>query len=490
LSAIEGDYAYATVPELSSALDAGKVSAVALAEAAINRIERLDTSINAVPVRDFDRALAAARAADAARSRGERGPLLGVPATVKESFNVAGLPTTFGFSRFEDFVPESDALAVTRLRAAGAVLLGKTNVPVALGDFQSYNSIYGTTNNPWDLERTPGGSSGGSAAALAAGFGSVSLGSDIAGSLRVPGHFCGVYAHKPSYGLVPTRGHLAPPAAPLNYFRDLSVIGPMARSANDLMLLLDLLAEPDDRDLGLAHALALRPARHDDLASYRVLVIDTHPLVATSDEVRQSVDRIARTLKSAGAKVRRESPLLPDLVNAARVYMRLVMATVAGAFPDELYHEMQSAAARFDPGDRSLAAERARGCVLTYRAWVAADAARARLREQWRMLFGEFDVVVCPPAPTVAFRHDHSADQWARHLSVDGADVDYSDQAVWPGMATAPGLPATVIPNGTTAQGLPVGVQLIGPLYEDRTPIRLAELLERTLGGFRAPNIG
>lgn len=490
MSDVDGEYAYATVSELSTALDAGRVSAVELAEAAIDRIERLDTSINAVPVRDFDRVLAAARAADAARSRGERGPLLGVPATVKESFNMAGLPTTFGFPRFKDFVPESDALAVSRLRSAGAVLLGKTNVPVALGDFQSYNSIYGTTNNPWDFERTPGGSSGGSAAALAAGFGSVSLGSDIAGSLRVPGHFCGVYAHKPSYGLVPTRGHLAPPAPPLNYVRDLSVIGPMARSASDLMLLLDLLAEPDDRDLGLAHALALRPARHDDLAGHRVLVIDTHPLVATSDEVRQAVDRIARTLESAGAKVRRESPLLPDLVNAARIYMRLVMATVAGAYPDELYREMESAAAELDPDDRSLAAERARGCVLTYRDWVAADAERARLREEWRLLFEEFDVVVCPPAPTVAFRHDHSADQWARRLSVDGADVDYADQAVWPGIATALGLPATVIPNGRTAEGLPVGVQLIGPLYEDRTPIRLAELLEQTLGGFRAPNIG
>jgi amidase len=370
------------------------------------------------------------------------------------------------------------------------VLLGKTNIAVALGDVQSYNPVYGTTNNPWDLERTPGGSSGGSAAALAAGFGCVSLGSDIAGSLRLPAHFCGVYAHKPSFGLLPTRGHVAPPAAPLDYFRDLAVIGPMARSAGDLMLLLDVLAEPDGTDRGTTRASATAPPRHDDLSSYRALVLDTHPAIVTSDHVGKAVDRVARALESAGAMVRRASSLLPDLLDAAGIYMRLLMATIAAAYPDELYSQALSAASELDTKDRTLSAERARGSVISYRDWVATDAARARLREQWRMLFEDFDVVICPPAPTVAFPHDQSPKQWARSLWVDGIRVDYADQTVWSGMATAPGLPATVIPAGTTAEGLPVGVQLIGPLYEDRTPIRVAELLEEIIGGFMAPHFG
>jgi amidase len=255
------DFAYRTAAELAEAMAAGQVSAVELAQDAIERIERYDGTINAVCVRDFDRALAAAREADAARARGDVRPLLGIPMTVKESFNVAGLPTTWGMPWFRDFTASEDALAVARVKAAGAVILGKTNVPLALGDFQSYNDIYGTTRNPWDPTRTPGGSSGGSAAALAAGYGALSLGSDIAGSLRAPAHYCGVYAHKPTFGLVPARGHTPPPAPPIAIERDLAVIGPMARSAADLSLLLDILAEPDELTLGAAYRFALPPAR-------------------------------------------------------------------------------------------------------------------------------------------------------------------------------------------------------------------------------------
>ena len=199
-----------------------------------------------MPVRDFARAREAARETDAALARGERLPLLGVPVTIKESYNVAGLPTTWGIEAFKDFVAKEDALAVTRLKAAGAIVLGKTNVPLGLGDWQSYNDIYGTTNNPWDRARSPGGSSGGSSAALAAGFGPLSLGSDIGGSLRVPAHFCGVCAHKPTYDLAASRGHL-PPGLPAWFVgRDMAVIGPMARSVDDLVLALDIIAGPDE----------------------------------------------------------------------------------------------------------------------------------------------------------------------------------------------------------------------------------------------------
>src|SRR5438034_9467226 len=273
---------YGTAGELAKALADRKISARELLDATISRIEALDPKINAVVVRDFDRARTSADAADAALWRGERRPLLGLPMTVKEQFGVAGLPTTWGDPKFKDWKAEVDALAVQRLKAAGAIILGKTNVPVALRDWQSYNEVYGTTNNPWDLGRTPGGSSGGGAAALAAGFVPLKFGSDIGGSLRAPAHFCGIFSHKPSLDLVPQRGS-GPPQTPAIPVRgDLAVIGPMARSAADLALELEVVAGPDELAEGIGYKLALPPPRHDKLAECRVLVIDKHPLCPTA----------------------------------------------------------------------------------------------------------------------------------------------------------------------------------------------------------------
>ncbi|MBA3810962.1 MAG: amidase, partial [Caulobacteraceae bacterium] len=249
---------FASAGELAAALAERKVSAVELLEAAVERIERLDGAINAVVVRDFDRAREAAKAADAALARGERRPLLGVPMTVKEAHNVAGLPTTWGLVAYKDWIAPTDSVGVARLKAAGAVILGKTNIPPLLADWQSGNPVYGRTNHPLDAARTPGGSSGGSAAALAAGMVPLEFGSDIGGSIRVPAAFCGVFGHKPSYDLIPERGHAPPgldgvPAV-------LGVIGPMARSAADLALALDILAGPDD-DQAVGYRLDLKAPR-------------------------------------------------------------------------------------------------------------------------------------------------------------------------------------------------------------------------------------
>jgi amidase len=477
---------WGSATELVEAMAAGTVSAVELAEAAITRIERHDTAINAMCVRDFDRALAAARDADAARARGEVRPLLGVPMTVKESFHVAGLPTTWGIPAFKDYVSDVDAVAVARVKAAGAVILGKTNVPLGLGDFQSYNDIYGTTRNPWSPERVPGGSSGGSAAALAAGFGALSLGSDIGGSLRNPAHFCGIYAHKPTLGLVPVRGHTPPPFPVLPTETDLAVIGPMARTAADLSLLLDILAEPDELTLGAAYRLTLPAARHANLADYRVLVFDTHPSIPTSASVRAAIAEFADNLAGVGAKVMRESPLLPDQAEAARLYMRMLMSVLGATYPPEVYERARAEAAGLDAHDHSLEAERARGAVLGHRDWIVADGERVALRQRWRALFAEFDVVLCPVMPTPAFPHDHS-NQSGRRISIDGTDYDYFDQLALAGVATLPGLPATAFPIGTSEDGLPIGVQAIGPMFEDRTTIRFAELAEREFGGFTPP---
>jgi amidase len=480
-----GGSVYSTVRERIAALAARRVSAVELCEQAIARIEHHDGKLNAVVVRDFERARAAAAQADAALARGERRPLLGIPMTVKESFNVAGLPTTWGIAAAKGWQADEDAVAVARLKAAGAIVLGKTNVPFILADWQCYNDIYGVTSNPWDTTRTPGGSSGGAAAALAAGFVPLELGSDIGGSLRAPAHFCGVFAHKPTYGLVPSRGHVPPRAPALPVEVDLAVVGPMARSAADLALALDVLAGPDGPQ-ATAYRLALPPPRHDRLADHRVLVLDTHPLLPSSHAVRSAMSRLADRLDKAGAKVARQSVLMPDLGLIARNYFSLLYSFIGADVPVETYRRLQQAAAATSDGAEDLEAHQSRAFVLSHRDWIAADRARNGIAARLRALFGEFDVVVCPILPTPAFPHDHG-DRRSRRIDIDGTPHRYADQAVWAGVASLTGQPATSCPIERSQSGLPVGVQIVGPYLEDRTTIAFAGLLERELGGFVAP---
>lgn len=480
---------YRDATALAGDLAKRAVSSRELLEQSIARIQSLDGRLNAVVVRDFERARNAATAADAALARGERRPLLGVPITVKESFNVAGLSTTWGISEFKGWHAADDALAVARLKAAGAIVIGKTNVPARLTDWQSFNEIYGTTNNPWDTSLTPGGSSGGSAVSLAAGYVSLELGSDLAGSLRAPAHYCGIFSHKPSYGLVPGRGQTPPkaevlPSGPSG--NGLSVVGPMARSARDLALALDLLAGPDEETEGLAYRLALPKARHADLKSYRILVIDTHPTTPTADAIRTALNLLASRLSKTGAKVGRTSPLLPDLSDATRIYTRLLSAVGNAGRPAEYYEQMRTRVASLAPNDNSLAALSLRGAVASYSEWDSANAARARLSQQWRLLFKEWDAVLCPPMPTLAFAHDHNG-RGGRYMLVDGKPYPYNDHMVWASLASAPGLPATVMPIDRSESGLPIGVQIIGPYLEDHTTISLAQLVEREFGGFVAP---
>jgi amidase len=475
---------FATTKGLTAALAGRKISALELTDHFIARIEALDGKLNAVVVRDFERARAAAKAADTALARGDERPLLGIPIVIKESFDVAGLPTTWGVPAFKDFIAEEDALMVARVRAAGAIILGKTNVPYVLGDWQSFNDIYGTTNNPWDLGRSPGGSSGGSSAALAAGFSPISLGSDIGGSLRVPAHFCGIYAHKPTLNLIPPRGHRLPGS--VQRTSDLAVVGPMARTAADLELLLDLTSDPDETHAGIAYRVALPKARHTALKDFRVLVVDEHPLLPTDASVRSAIDGLAQQLGKAAAKVVRKSPLLPDLAASARLYMRLLMAALSERWPQETYQQAQATAAALSSDDVSLPAERWRGAVMSHRQWAAADMARITLQQQWTELFREFDVVLCPPLSTPAFPHDHTPVP-ERSIEMEGKSFSVFDLLVWPEIATTPGLPATAAPIGLTQSGLPTGVQIVGPYLEDRTPLAFAALIERAFGGFVPP---
>ena len=453
------DLSWASAGELTRALAAGQASAVELTEAAITRIEARDGPINAVVVRDFTEARAQAKAADTALARGERRPLLGVPMTVKESHNVAGLPTTWGSPAFGNWIAPEDSVGVVRLKAAGAVVLGKTNIPPFLADWQSTNPIYGQTRNPWNLERSPGGSSGGAAAAVASGMVPLEFGSDIGGSVRIPAAFCGIYGHKPSFNLIPQRGH-APPGVDGEGI-ELAVVGPMARTAADLDLALSVLAGP----VGLeakGYRLDLPPARHARLADYRVLVIDHHPAAELDDDIKAALHALAERLDGEGAAVAHDSDLLPDLAHQQAVYGQMLGTAMSRGGP---------------PQPDAISAHD----------WMSLQDAQLALRRQWETLFESFDVVLAPAFGTVAFPHDLSENAGARTLKINDRDTPYFAQLAWPGLATLPNLPATVAPIGLAKDGLPIGIQIIGAYLEDRTTIGFAGLLERAFGGFRRP---
>jgi amidase len=409
--------------------------------------------------------------------------------TVKESFDVIGLPTTWGSPNAMRTAATEDAAAVKALKDAGAVVIGKTNlhfqygklggahVPLLLHDWQSFNPVYGTTRNPWNTTRTPGGSSGGSAAALACRYVTLELGSDVGGSLRAPAHFCGVYAHKPTSGLVSGQGH-APPGSsgPPRHpeLIDMAVYGPMALAPDDLDLSLGLLVATQRR---------LVPSRHQKLRDFSVFLIDTHPLMPVSDDVRMMLNNRAADLERAGVRVTRVSALLPDLPSSARMYMRALSKFDAMGWGDAEVEVIRHASRKLAVKDRTLSAERLRGATLSDAEIKKVLLSRQRIQAQWKRFFQSFDVLLCPIMPTTAFPHDHSADQEARHIRVNGKAYPYLDQLFWPGIATFPGLPATACPLGVARDRLPVGMQVVGPWLEDRTAILFAGEMDRAFGG-------
>lgn len=448
---------YRTASELLGELRSKRVSAAELLERAIARIEHIDEGINSVVVRDFDRARTAAKAADAARARGEDKPLLGVPITVKEATDVEGLKTTWGFPAFKDFVAKADAAVVERLKDAGAIIVGKTNVATFLADWQSNNAIYGRTNNPYDLTKTSGGSTGG-AAAVAAGMVPLEIGSDLGGSIRVPAVFCGIYGHKPSFGIVPMRG-FKPPPAPEGAGIPVTALGPLARSADDIALALDIIAGPDEMD-ATAYRLVLPKARRERLLDYRILVFSNHPAAALDDEVSNALHALVDKLGRLGAKVAHKSELLPDPMETLECFGKILMTATSRGGP---------------PQQRPMTAHE----------WMDTLDQQHRIRLKWAELFASFDVVLAPAFGTVAFPHDDS--QGERNLMINGKSTPYAVQGAWSSLAGLGNLPATVAPIGKTSHGLPIGIQIIGPYLEDRTTIHFARLLEKEFGGFKPP---
>ncbi len=466
---------------LARSIRDGSLTARAALEHFLDRIDRLNGPINAVIHQDREGARASADAADAARAAGAAlGPLHGVPMTVKESYQVRGTPTTFGIPLFRDNVTDRDAVAVQRLTAAGANIFGKTNVPIRLADFQSYNDIYGVTGNPWDLGRTPGGSSGGSAAALAAGLTGLEIGSDIGGSIRNPAHFCGVFGHKPTFGLCPTRWHSLDDSVAAS---DISVIGPLARSAEDLETALQLMAGPDEIDLpGLAIDL---PRLTGPVSGLRIGLWMSDPSCPTSRAVGDRIQAVADALGRAGARVDERARPALDPARSHEIYSALLQAAMAARLPDEVFSKRLEVAARPD-SETDVNAIIARAETMRHRTWGQLHEARTRLRWAWKAYFQEVDFLITPVMPVTAFPHQHGP-EGSRTVEIDGQAHPYYCQTFWAGLTSVAHLPSTVIPAGVAVDGLPVGLQIVGPAYSDLRTIGLASRLESMGFAFTPP---
>jgi amidase len=475
---------FRSAKQLAADIRRGRLGALEALDLFLARVDRFNPQLNAIVVRDVDAARRRARQADAALRRGKVwGPLHGVPMTVKESYDVVGMPTTWGLAELKDNLPARNALAVDRLLGAGVVLFGKTNVPSWLADWQSFNPVYGTTNNPWDLSRTPGGSSGGAAAALAAGLTGFEAGSDIGSSIRNPAHYCGVYGHKPTYGIVPPRGQALPGRVAAG---DISVIGPMGRSADDLALGLSVMAGPDEID-GAGWRLELPSPRRKALREFKVAVMLTDPVSEVDDEVQARVQAVADFLAKRKARVSDTARPAIDTAEAQRLYVFLLRAATAGRQTPEQFDRNAETARGLRPDDESYYARMTRANVAPHRDWLAANEARHKMRWRWAEFFRDHDLLLCPAAATVAFPHDHEGERHERTITVNGRRVPTTDQLFWAGYPGLAFLPATVAPAGLSRAGLPVGVQIVGPQYGDRTCIELARLLEREFQGFVPP---
>jgi amidase len=461
------------------ALQSGQVSARELLEAVVGRADCLSAALNAVVSRDLERAHSDAQMIDDRRARGEAvGRLAGLPLTIKDTIDVEGLPASAGLAALLNRTAD-DAAVVRQVRGEGGVVWGKTNTPVNAADWQTYNALYGTTNNPWDPTRTPGGSSGGSAVAVATGITATEIGADIGGSLRIPASFTGVFAHKPTYGLVSQRGLVPPPGFAADL--DLAVMGPMARSARDLRLLLDVIS-------GTPVAPSTTPT---ELRGLKVGLWLDEPTFPLDSKVRAAIEAFAGRLAASGAVVE-AIPCPVDAVELMFTYMMLLLPLTHGRGPlaeRALYETLRGPAlfARAMGAGPLSWAQGILGATARHGDWLKADEARARMARQVATAFDRHDVIVAPVAPITAFPHDHSSFVQRKLSCSDGRRIGYLEMMKWVALATVFGLPATAVPIGLSAQGLPVGIQIIGPSGQDARTLAVAEAIDGRIGGFQPP---
>jgi amidase len=466
---VDSDVAFAGLGELADGLRERRFRSVELLELYLRRIEA-HRHLNAVVTLD-ERALDWAEERDAEAAAGRlRGPLHGVPMTVKDALETAGLRTTSGAPELTGFVPQRDAAVVERLRIAGAVIFGKTNLPPWASDLQTDNPVFGRTANPWHPERSPGGSSGGAAAAVAAGLSGAEIGSDIGGSIRQPAANCGVFGLKPTWGIVPGRGHIPGAPGPLAEI-DVASLGPIARAADDLELLLDVIAGPDELRAG-AWQLRLRPASVSRIGCW--FDDDDYPL---DDEVRAA-------LEAAAAEVGAE-PVQPpvQLAEALELYYRLVAPELSrGEAADSIARWRVEADGRAAPPDVHSDAAWEHWGVGLHRDWLDANEERARLQARWAAACSGYDVVLMPVTPLAAQPHQPEPTD-RRTLLVNGAPAPWRVLSPWLWIIGLLQLPAAAAPIGLTSEGLPVGMQLVGRFGGDRATIEAA----RRIGRFERP---
>ena len=448
--------------ELAEMIRSRELSSRELLELCLARVERINPAVNAVVTLDRDAAFIAAAQADERTARGgSLGPLHGLPITIKDAIEVAGLRSTGGSAALADHMPNADAPAVDRLRSAGAIVFGKTNVPEWSGDIQTFNSLFGVTRNPWDPTRTSGGSSGGPAVAVATGMSSFELGTDIGGSVRIPSSYCGVCGHKPSFGVVSQRGYLDSVGGG-TIDADINVFGPIARSVGDLSLLMDVIAGPDADD-SVAWRLSLPGARHESLSGYRIGLWLDDPACEVEPAAVELMAAAAQALSSAGAKVQAVRPSL-DLNTVRALFSQLVVPAI------------------------SVSADGEHGEALggSHRAWLERCREREIIRRVWADWFRDHDILLCPVLPMLPFPHDHEGTIANRSVIINGKSRPQMDTLAWTGLVGVAYLPSTVVPVGRVGD-LPVGVQVVGPYLEDRTPLFVAEQLTRILGGYTPP---
>ena len=476
-------FAFMTATEAAKAVRTKEISARELVQQTFDRIDRYNPRLNAIVWEDRDQSMARARRADEALAAGKiLGALHGVPVTIKEAFAYRGSPNTWGVPALKPPTSQRTATAVERLEAAGAIVVGKTNVPVMLADWQTDNPIYGTTNNPWDLKRTPGGSTGGGSAALAAGLGHLTLGSDLAGSIRIPAHFCDVHGHKPSLGLVSMAGFQPGPwdGSP-GYPMDLAVVGPLARSARDLAMALEVLGGPDPEDVK-AWSWRMPPPRQQRLEDFRIGYVVDDAVAPVASDVRTVYEKLLTQLGKSGARMEQGWPAGVDLAAHVQTFQYLLFSLVTvDADRDEI--ERARKRLRENPDDMAAAA-----MVEPHQRWLQQTQRRLAFRALWQKYFANHDVFILPTTFTAAFPHDHTTPLENRIVDTPEGKRPYvRDIPYWISFATVTGLPATVAPVGRTAAGLPVGIQIVAPMWEDATSIEFAACLSDLVGGFTPP---
>ena len=475
--------------QLVKAIKDKQISSVELVEFFIERYHRLNPKINAIVATDFDAALKRAQMADEALARGEDwGPLHGLPMTLKDGFETTGFPTTFGSPIFKNYMPAQNGEVVQSLLNAGTIIFGKTNLSLFAMDTQSFNDVYGQTNNPWDVTKTPGGSSGGSAAALAAGLTGLEIGYDGGGSIRQPAHFCGVYGHKPTYGIVPLYGSVSSSLRnQTNYSVDFDLVvnGPMARSAQDLSLAMNILVKPPAYHLK-AVQIRLPLPRKSKLKDFRVGFWINDSSVPMDKEVGICLQNLLERLVSEKVDLKDEKPDV-DLLQCHHLRGYFDVSMSSHLTPQEGIDEASEFVKQLKEEDKSFKAIITRTLIGEHREWNTANQIRALIRQKWEDYFKKFDILLCPVTPTPAYSHDHT-DKFSRMIEVNGQTYDYWETTMpWNSLANMAYLPATVAPIGFTSAGLPVGIQIIGPYLEDHTPIQFARHLEEIHGNFQLP---